>query len=449
VRLGTGLWAALSFVGASIALLASSPSCGLNAMGLGGDGGAVSTGLQGGGGQAPACTVPEECPGLDTDCWLRHCVQGLCSPEIVAAGTQCDDDEGQVCDGNSQCVDCLDQSTCAADELCKYHQCVHTHCDNAAVDIDETDVDCGGLDCAPCANGNKCLVRTDCLSGVCDLAGAGGGSAGLCRACATDQECVGAPAQWCNPNGTDGGTCEPKKDNGALCEEGRECASGFCPVQDKVCCDAACDDPCQACLLNKSGSENGMCAVVAAGQDPDQECLAVDLCGPTGAGCKGTEASCVFAVAGTDCEGWCQGNLHTAVNECDGSGTCVHSSQQQCNGFLMCAADGQTCLQECGGSQDCVAPYSCDTNVTPHVCTTLKPDGQPCGSGAECQSGNCPWQDLVCCNEPCDGTCRACADAKNGASPGGTCANIPNNQDPDDECPQNNNRCNGYGDCYW
>jgi hypothetical protein len=31
----------------------------------------------------------------------------------------------------------------------------------------ETDVDCGGLDCAKCALGKICLVATDCASSVC------------------------------------------------------------------------------------------------------------------------------------------------------------------------------------------------------------------------------------------------------------------------------------------
>jgi len=41
------------------------------------------------------------------------------------------------------------------------------HCTNKAQDIDETDIDCGGLVCPKCTAGQKCLVSTDCTSGIC------------------------------------------------------------------------------------------------------------------------------------------------------------------------------------------------------------------------------------------------------------------------------------------
>jgi len=44
---------------------------------------------------------------------------------------------------------------------------VLNHCTNQQVDVDETDVDCGGLTCPKCAAGKKCLVNTDCMSGTC------------------------------------------------------------------------------------------------------------------------------------------------------------------------------------------------------------------------------------------------------------------------------------------
>src|SRR5207253_2488598 len=40
-------------------------------------------------------------------------------------------------------------------------------CKDGALDGDETDVDCGGATCAPCANGKKCTGRKDCASLVC------------------------------------------------------------------------------------------------------------------------------------------------------------------------------------------------------------------------------------------------------------------------------------------
>jgi hypothetical protein len=49
---------------------------------------------------------------------------------------------------------------------------VVTHsCSNFVRDGDETDVDCGGRDCAPCGDGRMCIANSDCASQLC---GAGG-----------------------------------------------------------------------------------------------------------------------------------------------------------------------------------------------------------------------------------------------------------------------------------
>src|SRR5688572_23304953 len=41
-------------------------------------------------------------------------------------------------------------------------------CSDGVQNGDETDVDCGGPDCSPCADGGACLVDGDCESGTCD-----------------------------------------------------------------------------------------------------------------------------------------------------------------------------------------------------------------------------------------------------------------------------------------
>jgi len=41
-------------------------------------------------------------------------------------------------------------------------------CTDGELDGDETDVDCGGPDCEPCADGRACLDDDDCASGSCD-----------------------------------------------------------------------------------------------------------------------------------------------------------------------------------------------------------------------------------------------------------------------------------------
>ena len=52
------------------------------------------------------------------------------------------------------------------------------HCSNSALDADETDLDCGGADCAPCEVGALCLGFKDCASRYCDASSGAGGSGG-------------------------------------------------------------------------------------------------------------------------------------------------------------------------------------------------------------------------------------------------------------------------------
>src|SRR5690349_11088643 len=41
-------------------------------------------------------------------------------------------------------------------------------CIDGVFNQDETDVDCGGPTCDPCASGLDCLEATDCIDGVCE-----------------------------------------------------------------------------------------------------------------------------------------------------------------------------------------------------------------------------------------------------------------------------------------
>jgi hypothetical protein len=443
----TGLGSAACFVGVALALLGTSPSCGLDAEGLGGGPGGQTT-TQGGGGAAAQCSVPEECSGTDTACYHRMCTQGLCNPELVVSGTACQENGGQVCDGNGTCVECVDPSQCSAVEQCSYHQCVPSHCFGGELDPGETDVDCGGPDCAPCVVDQHCSVATDCQSGFCDWNGGAGGSGGglgggICHACSEDGQCTGGPPQWCDLDNVNGGTCTAKKNLGDPCGGGNQCVSGFCPDGDGICCDHACDATCQACMLIKTGQPNGTCALVPGGQDPDHECSNDPPCGATGSGCNGTSTSCVVVSGGVQCAApSCVDYLWTAAQTCNGAGQCVGSQPVPCVGNFVCA-DAQSCRNSCGDISDCVSGYYCDGGG---ACAALKADGLGCGGDQECVHGHCAPDDHVCCNAACGGTCQSCIDANNGGHGDGHCDNVPDGQDPYGEC--GNKRCDGNGHCH-
>jgi hypothetical protein len=443
----TRLGSATCFVGLALALLVASPSCGLDAEGLGG-GPAGQTTTQGGGGAAAQCSVPEECSGTDTACYHRMCTQGRCNPELVVSGTACQENGGHVCDGNGTCVECVDPSQCSAVEQCSYHQCVPSHCFGGVLDPGETDVDCGGPDCAPCLVDQHCSVATDCQSGFCDWNGGAGGSGGglgggICHACAEDGQCTGDPAQWCDLGNVNGGTCTPKKSPGDACTGGNQCLSGSCPDGDGVCCNTPCNATCQACLFAKTGQPNGTCALVTGGQDPDGECSDQGPCGANGTGCTGTSTACHLYAGGVPCGSQtCVGNTVTTNYSCNGAGSCVPGQGQPCLGSYTCSDDGQNCRTTCSDPSHCIANTHCDGGS---CLAPPWPNGDSCSSGQDCTSGNCPSDDHVCCDAPCDGTCVACLDWKNNHQGDGHCANVQDHHDPDNEC---NSDCNGNGACH-
>ncbi len=126
-------------------------------------------------------------PGDLLACTIDLCASGVASHELVAAGTMCAENGGAVCDGNGACVeclvnlDCLDAQKPACDSTA--HVCIALTCLNGSNDVNETDVDCGGLDCAPCDLTKSCLVNTDCKSNVCF------GDPLICVECASAADC--------------------------------------------------------------------------------------------------------------------------------------------------------------------------------------------------------------------------------------------------------------------
>ena len=156
------------------------------------------------------------------------------------------------------------------------------------------------------------------------------------------------------------------------------------------------------------GSE-GTCSVVAPGAPGNPSC-APYLCSGVPASCTGDgdcakgyhcgAGACVPGGTGSQClSGFCVSGI------CSPSGTCIDGLRNQ----------DETDV-DCGGS----------------VCGPCN-NGQDCLLGADCASGNCPADDLVCCNEPCSLLCQACLAVKTG-SPDGMCDVVPDHYDPDGDC---------------
>ena len=52
--------------------------------------------------------------------------------------------------------------------MCSAGVCAAASCSDGLLNGSESDIDCGGPDCTPCADGHYCAGDNDCLSKVCN-----------------------------------------------------------------------------------------------------------------------------------------------------------------------------------------------------------------------------------------------------------------------------------------
>lgn len=234
--------------------------------------------------------------------------------------------------------------------------------------------------------------------------------------------------------------------NGTMCTIAAQCTSNFCV--DGVCCDAACNNTCQACTAAKKATGgDGVCGPVRVDTDPDNECTdqGANSCGTNG-NCNGAGA-CKLYAAGTNCGTTCVGTS-SQPRACDGAGVCTNNGMAtSCTPYTCDMATGN-CKTMCTMTNDCTAGSTCMNNM----CVGLQGNGAACMNAGECQSGFCI--DGVCCNSSCTSTCQACSAAKKGAGADGTCGPVVAGADPDNECTTEaqstcgkTGTCNGSGTC--
>ncbi len=381
----------------------------------------------------------------DVDCsGAAYCLSGVCVPKLPV---------GAACALASQCAggNCADGVCCnvacgGACQACNLAGSVGT-CSFLASGADPGDAECPGasLVCdgagacktvqgGACANAMGCLSG-NCVDGVCCNTACGG----LCQACSAaktggangtcatvtantdpDSECSGAT------NCSAAGFCTTLP-NGTLCGAAIECLTGFCV--DGYCCNGLCGNTCQACSTAKKGSgANGTCGAILANTDPDNECLTE---------CNGAN-NCEFpngqaCTVNTQCQSAACVDLVCCNSVCNTScQACTLAKTGVVNGTCSNVTNNTDPDAECAGVTVCSAG----------ACTKLA-QGTACTLGGECLSGNCV--DGFCCNASCSFTCTACSLAKTG-QPNGTCGNVTNNTDPDNECVGAVS-CNGAGQC--
>jgi MYXO-CTERM domain-containing protein len=370
------------------------------------------------------CVTATCCSTACGACGACDVTKGTCTPLATASASANDACAPYLCDGSSPLCpkSCSSDATCATGFYCAVGgTCVTTKVARAACN---PRTDCASPPCNPCQSGfcvdgyccntacdgpcdecasipGRCLLTDkgsagspSCAPFVCTGTGATCGST-----CATDGDC--ATSGWC-----DGSRCQTKGDLGGTCSSDHECSSGHCV--DKVCCDSACANQCEACDI--AGSV-GKCTPVAHDQPhpPRAACLGAQPGAPCSApSCDGVDRTRCAGVASdkTVCApGTCNSNTSNA-GLCDGKGTCVVANRR-CDPYAC--ADG-LCKSACSANSDCAPGNRCtdgkcvpgntcdgDHTVTdttgaqrdcsPYLCT---PDGlcaETCRTTADCLTG--------------------------------------------------------------
>jgi len=272
------------------------------------------------------CTANAECP-------TGHCQNGYCCLSGDCCGSDLD------CDAYDAAPACLVAPTCqgnSAQGICN----PQNQCETQFLDDDSG--------CDSLVEANTCYPY---LPVYCS--GATDQSAPTCPStCASNADC--AASNYCDGSNS----CVPKEANGSVCATSSACQSGYC--SDSRCCDSACDGTCESCNLP---GNVGSCLYIAAGQDPDSECL--------GFSCD----AFYWAWSGRTC--YYRADVSASTATCNGAGACQAAgslcpSQGQGSIFIIC---DPVCQVSTGGT--------C-SGTTAGTCTNVNPGTQTCGIG-ECE----------------------------------------------------------------
>jgi len=337
----------------------------------------LEPGAGGSGAGSSGCTSDTECEGDGFACHRPVCSEGACTIENAASGASCEG--SKFCTTDGECVECVVEQQCPAAQTCSaVNTCVDPSCTNMARDSAETDIDCGGGGCDPCANGKMCSAPGDCVSGLCVGV--------ICTACQNKTDC--APGQYC-----DVGICKATVAAGETCTASLECETGQCI--DAVCCDTACAASCESCNLVGSA---GTCTPIPNLQDPDDECEGADICNGAGL-CYCADGMKNGDETALDCGGVCSGCADGLACEIDSdclSKICTLSSCQvpACDDFVHNGLEtdvdcGGTCPNKCADNKGCIQASDCFSGVCENNLCTPPTCGDMVTNGAEtCDDGN-------------------------------------------------------------
>ena len=328
------------------------------------------------------CNGPGDCQSgvcsKDASGNYTTCAAATCTDGVKNGTESCAADTGggcsKKCSEGSACNVAADCDPSVANIDCISGICSVPSCKDTAIDGLETDLNCGGGQCAPCANGKTCKVAADCTSSVCADDGTG------IKRCATPT--CGDSTINEGESGVDCGGTSPcnKCGTGLGCTANSDCLSGVCDPSTNKCAAPTCSD----------GVQN------------EQETY-VDCGGPNCQGANACPDSRPCQVS-TDCQNqWCDTRSSPA--------TCKTPSctDQVKNGSESDVDCGGTCPTKCADGQACNKATDCANGwcnsgkcATPS-CTDSIQNGTE--TGKDC-GGNC----AASCATSYDSNCKQCSD---------------------------------------
>ncbi|MFO0759671.1 MAG: plastocyanin/azurin family copper-binding protein [Byssovorax sp.] len=268
---------------------------------------------------------------MDSDCGGGSCNGTTCNPtctDLVKNNGESDTD----C-GGANCQKCGDGKTCGGNADCMSLHCSGDPkvcqpptCNDSIKNQGESDVDCGGPKCGPCATNKACGSNSDCVSAHCvtNLCAAPTCSDNIKNQGETDIDCGGMNCGACNT----GKDCALNSDCTSLHCVGLVCAAPSCAdgIKNQGETDIDCSGPCVAkCGPGKSCMANADCwgNVCGGGNTCTPNCsdlvknnmeTDVDCGGGTCGGCALGKACAM----GSDCTSQiCTTNVCSQINNCD------------------------------------------------------------------------------------------------------------------------------------
>ncbi|MDC0672922.1 hypothetical protein [Nannocystis radixulma] len=313
-----------------------------------------------------------------------HPSTGVMTTEPLAS---CEDgllnqDESDVDCGGATCSPCADGLQCTEASDCAVDSCVGgvcaaPTCEDLVKNGDETDIDCGG-GCPACGDNLGCAEPGDCVSGVCTdaICSAATCGDGVQNQDETDVDCGGASCTGClgdllcmEDSDCLSGTCELGICAAPLCLVDADCAA-----LDTECTVGVCQMPGFTCVAEPSNEgqpcEDGTVCF------NDSVCQAGTCGGGTPLDCSDLADPC--HVAGCDPVNGCFADTKADGSECEDG--------EACTNLEVCSAG------VCGGSLDDIFTEDFADNGAGWTLGTQWAIG-PAAASAGCSSGQDPASD--------------------------------------------------------